>query len=457
MNSIEYSSYLPSSCLIICVNEVANIVNVNKFSTKEVNLNFTDLIGTNLFDFFKFNNNTNIDYFSNKSRNFEIWHSKVSFSDNDGKYHNMYATFIPFRDTANKIAYTIICSIVKFNIKDLEDKIFMLQGELANNYLYISEYRALLNKSTAVVRIKNGNIGYINKSCEKMFGYSEKEIIGKSIFFVIDDTARMHKAANIMWRRLVNNGYAKAQLMCSHKNGSRINVQAYFMIVKLTSKTTEIVGILNDVTEIYNIQKELVNIQKDVIFAMGAVSEGRSKETRNHVKRVSEYSYLLAKLYGLGDNKSNLIRIASPMHDIGKIAIPDSILHKQGKLTKDEYDIMKTHAMKGYEMLNFSKREVIQVAAQISLTHHEWWNGEGYPYNISGYDIPLFGRITAIADVFDALSNDRCYKKAWPIDEVVDYIIEHKGKQFEPYLVDLFINNLDDFLRIKSLFDDESL
>ena len=149
---------------------------------------------------------------------------------------------------------------------------------------------------------------------------------------------------------------------------------------------------------------------------MGAIGESRSKETGNHVKRVAEYSYLLAKLSGLNEDESELLKQASPMHDIGKVAIPDSILHKTDKLTKLELEIMKTHALKGYELLKGSDRPLLKMAAIIALEHHEKWNGEGYPTGLKEEEISIYGRITAICDVFDALGSDRCYKKAW-IDE----------------------------------------
>ena len=142
------------------------------------------------------------------------------------------------------------------------------------------------------------------------------------------------------------------------------------------------------------------------------------------------------------------------MHDIGKLAIPDSILHKPGKLTDEEFAEMKTHAKKGYDMLCFSNRTILKTSATIALTHHEWWNGNGYPNKISGEDIPLCGRIVAVADVFDALSHDRCYKKAWPLNEVIEHFAKNKGIQFDPKIVDLLLENIDAFVKIKERYVD---
>lgn len=207
-------------------------------------------------------------------------------------------------------------------------------------------------------------------------------------------------------------------------------------------------------TEITNLNHEIENTQKEVVFTMGAIGESRSKETGNHVKRVAEYSKLLALYYGLDEKESEMIKQASPMHDIGKVAIPDAILNKPGKLTNEEFDIIKTHAQKGHDMLGISNRPLFKVASQIALTHHEKYDGTGYPNSLKGDDIPIFGRITALADVFDAIGSDRCYKKAWEMEKVLEFIKEQKGKHFDPKLVDIFFDNLDDILKIKEEYQD---
>jgi len=202
------------------------------------------------------------------------------------------------------------------------------------------------------------------------------------------------------------------------------------------------------------LKQEIVNTQKEIIFTMGAIGESRSKETGNHVKRVAEYSYLLAKLYGLSEDEAMLIKEASPMHDIGKIAIPDSILKKPAKLTDEEFTIMKTHAKLGYEMLKHSKRPILKAAATIAYEHHEKYNGTGYPRNLKGDDIHIYGAITAVADVFDALGSDRCYKKAWSDEKIINFFIEETGEHFHPVLANLFLANFEEFTKIREKFKD---
>ena len=212
---------------------------------------------------------------------------------------------------------------------------------------------------------------------------------------------------------------------------------------------------MHDLTEIIDLNEEIINTQKEVVLTMGAIGETRSKETGLHVKRVAEYSFLLAKLYGLSDDEANLLKQASPMHDIGKVGIPDSILNKPEKLTDEEFEVMKTHTTIGYEMLKHSERDILKASALIALTHHEKYDGRGYPNGLAGEDIHIFGRITAVADVFDALGHARVYKKAWELDAVLDFFKRENGKHFDPQLVDLMFDNLDSFLEIKEKMTDD--
>ena len=182
---------------------------------------------------------------------------------------------------------------------------------------------------------------------------------------------------------------------------------------------------------------------------MGSIGESRSKETGNHVKRVAEYSKIFALNYGLSEEEAELFRQASPMHDIGKVGIPDSILKKPAKLTEEEMLVMKTHAEIGFSMLNHSERPLLKAASIVAYEHHEKWDGSGYPQGLSGENIHIYGRITAIADVIDALGSDRCYKKAWEDEKIFALLKEEKAKHFDPKLVDIFFDNKDEFLLIR--------
>jgi len=199
---------------------------------------------------------------------------------------------------------------------------------------------------------------------------------------------------------------------------------------------------------------EIENTQKEIIFTMAEVGEMRSKETGNHVRRVAEYSKILALGLGMTELESELLKMASPMHDIGKVAIPDAVLLKPGKLDEEEFKIMKSHAYSGYKMLHHSDRRILRAAATIAYEHHEKWNGKGYPRRLSGEEIHIFGRITAIADVFDALGSDRVYKDAWELDRILNLFREEKGEHFDPNLIDVFFENLDEILHIRDKYKD---
>ncbi len=207
--------------------------------------------------------------------------------------------------------------------------------------------------------------------------------------------------------------------------------------------------VVKRIGEIYALNQEIEDTQKEVIFTLASIGEVRSRETGNHVKRVALYSEILALKLGMSEDEAKMIKLASPMHDIGKIGIPDSILNKESKHTPEETIIMKTHAQIGYEMLKSSNRPILKTATIIAQQHHEKWDGSGYPECLSGNDIHIYGRITAVADVFDALGSSRVYKSAWEDEDIFQLFKEQKGKHFDPQLVDIFFDNIDEFLKIR--------
>jgi len=211
---------------------------------------------------------------------------------------------------------------------------------------------------------------------------------------------------------------------------------------------------ITDVTEVIELNDAIEETQREVIYAMGEIGEIRSKETGNHVRRVALYSKELALLYGLSNEEADRLQMASPMHDIGKVGIPDAILNAPRKLSVEEFEIMKTHASLGYDMLKKSNKPILQAAAIVANEHHEKWDGSGYPNALSGENIHIFGRITAVADVFDALGSERVYKKAWELEKILILFKEESGKHFDPKLVTLFLENLDIFLVIRNRFKD---
>jgi response regulator RpfG family c-di-GMP phosphodiesterase len=207
--------------------------------------------------------------------------------------------------------------------------------------------------------------------------------------------------------------------------------------------------------EVRKATNELVEREHETLKILGKVSEYKDPETANHISRVAHYSKLLAKGYGLSEQEQELVFFASPFHDMGKVGIADAILLKPGKLDDEEFEIMKTHATLGYEMLKDSKSKFLQCGAMIAISHHEKYGGNGYPNGLQGEDINIYGRITAIADVFDALTSTRPYKKAWSFDDAIEFLKKESGLHFDPKLVDIFIAHINEVKHIFNSFNEE--
>nr|MBC8362799.1 HD domain-containing protein [Candidatus Desulfatibia profunda] len=189
---------------------------------------------------------------------------------------------------------------------------------------------------------------------------------------------------------------------------------------------------------------------RETINRLVIASEYRDEDTGDHVVRMAAYCALIAEKHGLPEAEVEQIHIAAPMHDVGKIGIPDGILLKPGKLTSEEFETIKSHTLIGAKILEGSSSEILRLATEIALTHHEKWNGKGYPNGLSGTAIPIAGRIVAIADVFDALTSKRPYKDAFPVEVACDIIKKERGEHFDPELADVFLNNMDVVLKIKA-------
>jgi putative two-component system response regulator len=194
--------------------------------------------------------------------------------------------------------------------------------------------------------------------------------------------------------------------------------------------------------DVQRLNLQIIATQKEIVAKLGDVIETRSKETGNHVRRVALISRLLALKYGLDPQEAEIIRMASPLHDVGKIGIPDEILNKKGKLSESEFERIKSHSNIGYEMLKGSDQPIIKAGAIIAQQHHERWDGSGYPLGLKGEEIHVYGRITCLADCYDALRQKRHYKEAWSEERTLAYLRENSGVMFEPKLVELFLKNL---------------
>lgn len=203
-----------------------------------------------------------------------------------------------------------------------------------------------------------------------------------------------------------------------------------------------------------HLAKEVEDTQREIIHTLGETIEWRSHETGNHVRRVAEYIHILARKFNLPEAEANLLRLAAPMHDVGKLGIPDNVLNKPGLLSPEETLLIQTHPAIGYEILKSSTRPMLKAAAMISLHHHERFDGTGYPSGLAGEGIHVYGRLGAVADVFDALMSDRIYRPAWPVAQVVAHFQKERGLHFDPRMTDILLDNLDEFLAIRTTYKD---
>ncbi len=389
-----------------------------------------------------------------------VWKGIVKNQKKDGSIFIADTTAIPILDTDNNVIEYIW---IRHDITESEMYKDYLKNELDGTNVILEanknlrkQYQKSLDETTAILRTDKENIiKYVNENFCKISGYSKDELIGKDCSTLRDESHIINKDCVILKEKLNNRETVKIIFKNISKDGTPFYTDtAIYAIIDIHDNIVEYMHIMHDITEIIELNHEIEETQKEVVFTMGAIGETRSKETGNHVKRVAEYSYLLAKLHGMDEEEAELIKMASPMHDIGKVGIPDSILNKPGILTDEEFNIMKTHAKLGYNLLKGSNREILKASSTIALEHHERWNGDGYPNKKAGEDIHIYGRITSICDVFDALGSDRVYKKAWSLERILDLFKEEKGKQFDPKLMDLFLDNLDKFLVIRDKYKD---
>lgn len=301
-----------------------------------------------------------------------------------------------------------------------------------------------------------------NKAFDDFLGLSPSDYVGKTTADIAaDEYAAVYDQSDL--DLLEKQGQQVYEYQAQTRSGAPKDVifnKALFR--NLSGEAAGIIGVIQDITELKNAQNqlhqvnsEIIETQKEVIYTLGQIIESRSQEAAKHVIRVAEYAYLMGIEFGLGDDEATLLKIATPMHDVGKIGIPDHILNKPGALTRDEFEIIKTHTTIGYDILKKSQYKILKLAATIALSHHERWDGSGYPAGLAGAAISPVSRIVSIADVFDAISHRRCYKEAWPLDKVRAFLTEQRGAMFDPALIDIFFANWERILEIREDLSDQ--
>lgn len=387
------------------------------------------------------------------------WHGIVKNRAKDGRTYIVDTSISPLTNDRGEIVEYIG---IRTDITETEELRERLAHELERtkegydaSMIRTSEYERAIKESAILSRTDTeGTIIYVNELFCKVTGFDSLEALGHThaILRHPDNEDGFYLQ---MWHTL-KAGHSWHSVIKNHtKTGQTIWLDTHIIPIKnAQGEVEEYFGIRHDITPVIQLHAEIEQTQREVIYRMGEIGEMRNKETGYHVRRVAEYAALLAHKWGLDAEECNLIRDAAPMHDIGKVGISDSILLKPGKLTEEEFEVMRSHSLIGYEVLKNSDRAILKAAATIAYEHHEKYDGSGYPRRLAGESIHIYGRITALADVFDALGSDRPYKKAWPLERILELLQSESGKHFDPVLVDLFFANLDEFLAIAKKWQD---
>ena len=387
----------------------------------------------------------------------ESWHGELHLVSGFGMELIYKGSLIPLYDTLRPdyqfmLLLEEITELVNYR-RLLKNELDETQNTLQEKIHFLEQYQNAINEGTAICRfLEDGTIVKTDERFDTIFGFRRRELVRRSFYQlcpnVRNDLERMIKESARRGEIL------RRRIECMDKTESRHVTDSVFIpIYRLDGSVEEIISIHNDITDVIRLGEEIRTTQKELLYILGEVAESRSKETGHHVKRVAEYSRLLGELAGLDEDGVELLAIAAPMHDVGKIAIPDAILLKPGPLTEEEFDVMKRHTLLGGELFAHSDRPFMEAARIVALEHHENYDGSGYPCGKRGEEIHIFGRIVALADVFDALSMDRVYKKRWPLRKIVGFLKKERGRKFDPRLTDLFLEHIDLFLEIREKFD----
>ncbi|WP_320034621.1 HD domain-containing phosphohydrolase [Halarcobacter sp.] len=453
----QYKDAIDESSIVLKFDVEGKISFVNNQYEKITGYKFSEVKDR----FFNFNtlDDTSSATFSElweKLENDEIWEGKIFGRTSEDKKYILNSTTIPIVDNNKKILeYLCISNDITEEeglSEVLKAKLEESKDDLTSKSYLLNEYKRCLDISSILINLdKNFKITNLNSRFLELAKKPIESFKDKTLKDILKDKDLYNEIVEELLESKSKNKVIKLDF---NGNEHKYIDFTFSPVFNENKQIIEYLAVGHDVSEIIELQHEIEDTQKDLILTLGSVGESRSKETANHVTRVALFSYMLAKEYGLSEEEANLLKLASPMHDIGKIGIPDSILKKEGKLTFEEYEIMKTHTDIGFNMFKNSNRKILRSSSIVAHEHHEKWDGSGYPRGLKGEQIHIFGRITAVADVFDALSSKRCYKECWSLDDIKKYMFEKAGTEFEPKLVELFFKNIDKVLKIKENFKD---
>lgn len=322
----------------------------------------------------------------------------------------------------------------------------LITAELAHQYKEIFEENYIISKTD-----NRGNITYVNDEFLRVHGFTMDQVIGQT-HRIIKNEFTDESVFQDLWRTITSGKKWKGIISYTT---TTYDIKWLSVIIYPILKDGEIVeylAIRQDITELKDMQQCVQDSQKELLINMGSIVESSDGSLKAHIERVSNYSYILSIACGLEEKHANVIKLASPMHDIGKIGVNKELLNAPRKLTSDEFEHIKTHSEIGYQLFKNSKLEILSTASLIAYHHHEKWDGTGYPNQLKGYDISIEGRIAAIADVFDALTTKRVYKNEWKLEEVDEYFRKESGVSFDPYIISKYFEVKDQFIEIMNKY-----
>jgi PAS domain S-box-containing protein len=452
----QYKMLVDEKAIVVKIDKNGNIIYMNQQFCEISGYSEAELLGQ--YYLFSLDEDGQQDVLNDIKQSMEKnnkWQGILKKRAKSGSIYVVDVTLVAIIDALNKISEFVALMVDMSEVYEKFERLSLnLKQDLSEQKHYLQEYERAFELGTSLCIINtDGQIISANKNFSATLNYTPGELNGLSLYDLVQNGVDFKDR---VLRKVINHGFSSRVIKVLTKNGGFRTLS--IIVVGIHNQAGDIHSLMNlchDISETINLNEDIIENQKDLIYILGEVVENRSHETGLHIKRVALISELLARKYGFTEEYATMIKLASPLHDIGKVGIPDDILHKQGKLSVDEYQIIKKHAELGYRLLNKLDKPLIKMAATIAHEHHEYFNGLGYPTGLVGEHIAIEARIVSLVDVFDALSSRRIYKEPWTDDEIIDYLNKNKSLQFDPELVDLFMENIDEIISIRECFKEE--
>ncbi len=366
----------------------------------------------------------------------ESWKGEIELQNAEGRAFPALVTNSPIRDHRGAVLSYVGVVVDMTEQRTIESEL-RVQGQILDQV-----------QSAVITLDVKGRVTHWSKGAERLYGWTAEQMLGRPSAELDSSGPRPGITREHVQTEVISSGRWEGEIVVRHKDGTTIPVlSTCSAIVDAAGKLTGFIGVAVDISARKQAEEETHEARLETIKRLARAVETRDSETGGHIERIGEIAAVLAERLGLEAEQVELIRVSSPMHDVGKIGIADEVLLKPGALTAEERTLMERHAQIGHDILAGSHSEMLDMAALIALTHHERIDGTGYPQRLEGEEIPIEGRIVAVADVFDALTSDRVYRKAFGIEKAIEIMREGRGSQFDAAILDLLLENLDSFAR----------